>query len=72
MSRLSDDIAKAAGAASDETAWEWIEDDTICLQRPCPDCLDGLVDAPVRFCDVCGGAGFLVRFAPAPGSKVTP
>lgn len=64
MSRLSDDDARAHGAASDEEAWEGFTDDTVILQRPCPDCDHGLLYAPARFCPACHGRGVLIRSVP--------
>lgn len=66
MSRLPDSVARACGAASDETAWESLNDDRILLQRRCPDCDHGLLSAPARFHGACGGSGYLVRVVDAP------
>lgn len=66
MSRLPDTIRDAAGGASDETAWEGFTDDSVILQRDCPDCDHGLLWAPARYHGACGGRGFLTRTVPAP------
>jgi uncharacterized OB-fold protein len=52
-------------AASDETAWEGFTDDTVILQRDCPDCDRGLLVAPARFCPACNGSGYLTRTVPS-------
>jgi hypothetical protein len=50
--------------ASDETAWEGCTDDYVIFQRACPDCGHGLLHAPARFHDACGGTGYLTRQLP--------
>lgn len=70
MSRLSDEIRDAAGGASDEVAWEGFTDDTVILQRKCPDCDGGLLWAPARFHRACSGSGYLSRTVRRPTGPV--
>jgi hypothetical protein len=57
-------MTKIGSFIFDDVEWyvyEGFNNDQIVLQRDCPDCFNGVLLSPARFCTKCFGQGFLIQ-----------